>query len=77
MTLALTPPDWTEEALCGDSDPEAWFPNAGDPCLTVKDICSRCPVKQACLDYALTFDAYGIWGGTTQAERRLMRRKTA
>lgn len=30
-------------------------------------------VREACLNYALSFDSHGAWGGTTRAERRVMR----
>lgn len=34
------------------------------------EICSRCPVKKLCADYALTNrEPYGIWGGTTPTDR--------
>ena len=43
-----------------------------------KQICSDCPIKNACADYALTAEEpYGIWGGMTPVERHnLMRLKT-
>jgi len=34
-------------------------------------ICTRCPVRVKCLEFALaTQQAYGIWGGTSEEERR-------
>ena len=34
-----------------------------------EQLCCRCPVRDECLDFG--GDApYGIWGGTTQTERR-------
>ena len=37
--------------------------------LAIK-ICKSCPVKNLCLDYALTArEPYGIWGGTKASER--------
>jgi hypothetical protein len=34
-------------------------------------LCGACPVRQDCLDFALTKpELVGVWGGTTQAERR-------
>lgn len=36
-----------------------------------KAACDRCPVQEACLEYALTANVPdGIWGGTTPSERR-------
>ena len=39
-------------------------------------ICDGCPKKQQCLDTAMsTPEIYGIWGGTTESERKTLRRK--
>ncbi len=36
-----------------------------------KEICLGCPVRQPCLEYALTIrEQHGIWGGLTENERR-------
>ena len=38
-----------------------------------KAICSECPVTMQCLDFALqSREQHGIWGGRSEAERRLM-----
>jgi WhiB family transcriptional regulator, redox-sensing transcriptional regulator len=38
-----------------------------------KSICAECPVRIECLDYALSIrEPHGIWGGLTEAERRLL-----
>lgn len=38
-----------------------------------KDICRTCPVRQPCLDYALSIrEPHGIWGGLNEAERRTL-----
>ena len=37
-------------------------------------ICSLCPVRQECLNYARAdVDTVGVWGGATQQERRKLR----
>ena len=68
--------DWREEALCAQADPEAWHPAAagisGQP---AKRICAKCPSKVECLDEALSGEMVtGIWAGTSEHERRAMRR---
>jgi WhiB family redox-sensing transcriptional regulator len=36
-----------------------------------KEICSSCPVRWPCLDYALNIrEPHGIWGGLNEAERK-------
>lgn len=38
-------------------------------------ICGPCPVRGACLAYALPIsNLYGVWGGSTRAERAALRR---
>lgn len=39
--------------------------------IKAKAICSVCPVKEDCLEFALEIrEPYGIWGGLTETERR-------
>ena len=36
-----------------------------------KAICATCPVRKACLDYAITIrEPHGIWGGLNEVERK-------
>lgn len=38
-----------------------------------KAICQVCPVEKDCVDYALDIrEPYGIWGGTTESDRRAL-----
>jgi len=66
---------WVDRALCAQTDPEAFFPEKGGSTREAKRICARCEVKAECLEYALTHDErYGIWGGSSEKERRRLRR---
>jgi WhiB family redox-sensing transcriptional regulator len=39
-------------------------------------LCQRCPVREACLDYAITVrEPHGIWGGLNELERRRLLRR--
>lgn len=41
-----------------------------------KKICDSCPIRDACLEYALKEkERYGMWGGTTPIERRRVERR--
>ena len=42
-----------------------------------KEVCAGCPVIDLCREHALNSEAYGIWGGTTEAEREELRRERA
>lgn len=36
-----------------------------------KAICANCPVRRACLDYAVRIrEPHGIWGGLNEVERK-------
>ena len=73
----LTPDDplWQENALCAQTDPEAFFPEKGGSTREAKRICLGCEVKDACLEYALAKDErFGIWGGLSERERRRLKR---
>jgi len=41
----------------------------------VRALCGDCPVRQECLEAALADESLvGLWGGTTELERREIRR---
>lgn len=65
---------WVEEALCAQTDPEAFFPEKGGSTLAAKKVCARCPVEVECLEWALVNDErFGVWGNTSQQERKQIR----
>ncbi|RBY96448.1 WhiB family transcriptional regulator [Blastococcus sp. TF02-8] len=67
---------WQEQALCAQTDPEAFFPEKGGSTREAKKICTGCEVKAQCLEYALANDErFGIWGGLSERERRRLRRR--
>jgi WhiB family redox-sensing transcriptional regulator len=68
-------PGWQEEALCAQTDPEAFFPEKGGSTREAKRICTGCDVRVECLEYALANDErFGIWGGLSERERRRLKR---
>nr|WP_225752238.1 WhiB family transcriptional regulator [Pseudoclavibacter sp. Marseille-Q3772] len=67
---------WQADALCAQTDPEAFFPEKGGSTRDAKMICQACEVRAQCLEYALERDErFGIWGGYSERERRKMRRQ--
>jgi WhiB family transcriptional regulator, redox-sensing transcriptional regulator len=67
---------WRQEALCAETDPEAFFPEKGGSTREAKKICTGCEVKGECLEYALEHDErFGIWGGLSERERRRLKRR--
>jgi WhiB family transcriptional regulator, redox-sensing transcriptional regulator len=74
--------DWRNHAACLGADPERFFPlSAAGPGLAqlkqAKRICQGCRVRVQCLEFALEVgEIHGIWGGTSEDERRsLLARK--
>lgn len=73
--------DWQHRAACRDEDPELFFPISdvgpgAQQTAQAKAICARCPVRTECLNYALENRLdYGIFGGTTETERRELARQ--
>lgn len=76
------PSNWQERAACRDEDPELFFPvsETGPGARQVaaaKAVCAGCPVRAECLEYALDIGLdHGIFGGTTDGERRKLFRRT-
>jgi WhiB family transcriptional regulator, redox-sensing transcriptional regulator len=74
-------PGWMPRGACQGQDPELFFPIAATgpalaQVLAAKAVCFRCAVRAACLSYALATGQSGIWGGTTQEERHVIRRSS-
>lgn len=70
---------WRYRSACRSSDPVLFFP-VGSTGVALEEIraavalCQTCPVQQQCLDFALdTNQEFGIWGGTSEEERRRLR----
>jgi WhiB family redox-sensing transcriptional regulator len=70
---------WREDAACRGADPDLFFPvGRTGPALRqvqeAKRICRACPVQIPCLVWALdNAVADGVWGGTAEDERRVIR----
>ena len=66
---------WQEQALCAQTDPEAFFPEKGGSTREAKRVCTTCDVRVECLEYALAHDErFGIWGGLSERERRRLKK---
>jgi WhiB family redox-sensing transcriptional regulator len=67
---------WQTDALCAQTDPEAFFPEKGGSTRDAKKVCGTCTVRADCLEYALANDErFGIWGGLSERERRRLRKR--
>jgi|GEM_PF-5105624 len=71
--------DWRSSGPCLGVDPEIFFPGKGGSARAARKICAECNVQEQCLEAQLALSNYddggGIWAGTTEQERRKMRRE--
>lgn len=62
---------WMDEGSCRDLDPALFFPSDGVGVDVARRICAGCPVRGACLEFALANRIdHGVWGGASERERR-------
>jgi len=76
-TLTTYDPDqWRLDAACRDLDTAVFFPETDEGVAAAKAVCATCPVREACLQFALvTRQDDGVWGGLDENERRRVRRR--
>lgn len=66
---------WMRRAACRRVDTGLFFPNSQEEVTPeAKAVCAGCPVREPCLQYAMVNDLAGIWAGTSQRQRRRLRR---
>ncbi|MFG2999443.1 WhiB family transcriptional regulator [Streptomyces sp. NPDC048340] len=71
---------WHAEAVCRRDEAGLFFAPSKEPTAArlsreeaAKRVCARCPVMVACREHALLQpEPYGVWGGLTAAERRVV-----
>lgn len=71
---------WREQARCTEVDADLFFADKGGAADTraAKRICQQCEVITQCLHFAMTHTGiFGVWGSTTEKERRELRRRKA
>lgn len=79
--MGVYDPEWMNEAVCrtdtGDYT-DLMYPTEGDDdaIALAKSFCAICPSQGDCLEYAIAHrESYGVWGGTTEVERRRLIRR--
>ena len=69
---------WVVFSACRDKDSDLFFPETKVQERGALAICRTCPVQNECLEYAFEADIrYGVWGGTTDKQRRRLARRIA
>jgi len=82
LTLPVTVENeaWRVDAACRDTDPDLFFPvgttgPAIEQIASAKAVCGECDAQSECLEFALaTNQDSGVWGGTSEEERRKLRK---
>jgi len=73
--------EWRDHAACRDTNPDLFFPvGTTGPAIEqieqAKAVCRTCPSQAPCLEFALaTNQDSGVWGGTSEEERRKLRKQ--
>ena len=82
-TFEFNTEDWRQKASCRAVDPDLFFPIgttglALDQIEQAKAVCRSCESQAPCLEFALsTNQESGVWGGTSEEERRKLRKQWA
>lgn len=64
---------WQFEAVCGPEDEKLMFSELPSKIEKMKSLCATCPVEADCLNFAIANDIeWGIFGGTTPKDRRIL-----
>jgi WhiB family redox-sensing transcriptional regulator len=83
------PEPWMDSGSCIGHDPAWWFPDdetgtrvaANEVTRAAKAVCSGCPVRVQCLDYAMRMEPgwtkWGVYGGLTAHDRRELGREAS
>lgn len=71
-------PAWMAKAACRDHPEVSFFPVRGESTgAPAKAVCRSCSVRAECYAYAVEHEERGIWGGTSERERRQLTRRSA
>ena len=69
---------WKQAGACRGLDATIFHPDPtkGQTASQALAVCDGCVIQKKCLDFALSArEDVGVWGGTTERERRRIRRQ--
>jgi hypothetical protein len=70
-----------ESPLCAEVDGEYWYPEdlfgpgKNESIALAKRICGNCRHRTECAEWGINFERFGMWGGLTANQRRVIRKK--
>lgn len=74
----LTRSTFWAQGACLELPAEWFYPARGESTANAKAVCATCTVRVECLAWAVdNRETSGIWGGTSERERRRIRRRIA
>lgn len=76
-TSGIEAPSFDGSQPCAQLDPELFFPEEETPLTEIQiaiNVCKTCEFEIECLRYAVKNSVQGIWGGTTDKQRRSLKR---
>ena len=65
---------WDHYAACKGEKTSLFFSDYPRDQKLALSICERCPVTEECLNFALANNCIGVWAGTSDRQRRKLRR---
>lgn len=66
---------WKLDAACRGEGLELFFPERRELVTGAVAICAACPVRPECLEHGLRYERHGVWGGTSERQRKAMRQR--
>jgi WhiB family redox-sensing transcriptional regulator len=78
LEVALKRPSWHAEAACRGVSVDIFFPDSHEDPRNAIAVCTSCPVRTECLNYALDDPSLkGVWGATSARERSRLRQQAS
>ena len=66
---------WMSVAACRSASPDLFFAEDPRGQAAALEVCKACPVLAECLDYAITTNSEGIWGGLLPSQLDQVKRR--
>lgn len=68
---------WRADGACVGTGTDLFFPGPNDAAAAdmARAICESCPVRSQCYDHALRHEEFGVWAGTSERQRRQLRKQ--
>lgn len=64
-------PIFDGDALCAETDPDAFFPEKGGKVRAVEAICAACEIRLQCLQWSMdNAEQHGTWAGVSENRRK-------